>query len=129
MQPDQNLSIRGTSTPICVIIPFADSQNGASVMNGIDKYMRILIVFDETNKWLRSIEVASHIGQKTCTVRYGIQKLWDADMLEARWENCTGDSAEEKAKEAENMGRHLRRYFHITPAGRQYLDEILRYRK
>jgi hypothetical protein len=60
---------------------------------------------------------------------YGIQKLWDANMLEARWENCTGDSAEEKAKEAETVGRHLRRYFHITSAGRRYLDGILKYRK
>jgi hypothetical protein len=98
-------------------------------MSDIDKYIRILIVFDETEEWLRSLEVASLLEQKTCTVRYGIQKLWDANMLEARWENCTGDSAEEKAKEAETVGRHLRRYFHITPAGCRYLDEILAYRK
>jgi hypothetical protein len=98
-------------------------------MSDIDKYMRILILFDKTDEWLRSLEVASLLRQKTCTVRYGIQKLWDANMLEARWENCTGDSAEEKAKEAETVGRHLRRYFHITSAGRRYLDGILKYRK
>jgi Mn-dependent DtxR family transcriptional regulator len=104
------------------------TQDGASYMNGIDKYLRILIVFDESDEWLRSVEVASLLEQKTCTVRYGIQKLWDSELLEARWENCTGDSAEEKAKEAETMGRHLRRYFHITPTGRRYLNEILSYR-